>query len=271
VGDAPKKENFYIPRNTPIRSIHKNKNNSRKPKPTISNNMIHKLIKTENYLLVVDESEIKKGDLIYCDKFALDSYKHDAVKHIPLPIVTTCFEKYDCDIWFYYDDKKYEAEGGFNTTVFKIIYHLPINNSPILEGVPLLPPLEDEVEKLAEIEFPNPYIVMEGLDISDAYRQGFVVGYNNAKEKYKYTEEDLVWAIQEAYGHGRDEADDILYHQVEESIRVITKYLQQPKYPVEFESEDEVYMYSINGDTMKPKTTTNSQGQTVLVGTYKYE
>jgi hypothetical protein len=46
---------------------------------------------------------------------------------------------------------------------------------------------------------------------------------------------------------------------------------QQPKYPVGFECEDEVYLYSINGDIIKPKTTTNSQGQTVLVGNYIYE
>jgi len=232
--------------------------------------MTHKLIKTDNYLLVVDESEIKKGDLIYCDKFALDSYKHDAVKHIPLPIVTTCFEKYDCDIWFYYDDKKYEAEGGFNTTVFKIIYHLPINNSPILEGVPLLPPLEDEVEKLAEQEyreFPN-----NPKDKPDWHynrdincfrkRKAFVKGYNTAKEKYKYTEEDIdkaYWAGMKFVGEDKGSYEEFI------------QSLQQPKYPVGFESEDEVYMYSINGDIMKPKTTTNSQGQTVLVGNYKYE
>ena len=29
----------------------------------------------------------------------------------------------------------------------EIIAHLPLNNSPILEGVDLLPPLEDEVDK----------------------------------------------------------------------------------------------------------------------------
>ena len=239
--------------------------------------MTHKLIKTDNYLLVVDESEIKKGDLIYCDKFALDSYKHDAVKHIPLPIVTTCFEKYDCDIWFYYDDKKYEAEGGFNTTVFKIIYHLPINNSPILEGVPLLPPLEDDVEKLAKKHLDS---LHNNEDIAhpemyDAYIS-FELGYNTAKEKYKYTEEDILIIrnkLASMLPKGDVSAWDMIVAASKYTIWFdnYIQHLQQPKMPVGFESEDEVYMYSINGDTMKPKTTTNSQGQTVLVGTYKYE
>jgi hypothetical protein len=30
-----------------------------------------------------------------------------------------------------------------------------------------------------------------------------------------------IWIIQEAYGHGRDEADDVLWRQVEHSIQVI--------------------------------------------------
>ena len=192
--------------------------------------MTHKLIKTDNYLLVVDDSDIKVYDYI------TDNYK----------------------VWKWNDDSSLLGRK-------KVICHLPLNNSPILEGVPLLPPLEDEVEKLVEQygkrEFGSPEYC-------------FNKGYNKAKEKYKYTEEDLVWAIQEAYGHGRDEADDILYHQVEESIRVITKYLQQPKMPVGFESEmvSDIPSKEVMGEfDSRPKTTTNSQGQTVLVGTYKYE
>ena len=32
-----------------------------------------------------------------------------------------------------------------------------------------------------------------------------------------------IWIIQEAYGHGRDEADDVLWNQVDHSIQVILK------------------------------------------------
>ncbi len=212
--------------------------------------MTHKLIKTDNYLLVVDESEIKTGDYGYNGNM----WK---VTHIG---------KESNESFGLMYAKEYGLDKlGYGKTILtlpknlkKAIAHLPLNNSPILEGVPLLPPLEDD-----ETICPYPEEKQNAVDWHN--------GYNKAREKYKYREEDLVWAIQEAYGHGRDEADDILYHQVEESIRVITKYLQQPKIPVGFESEDEVYMHSINGDTMKPKTITNSQGQTQLVGTYIYE
>jgi hypothetical protein len=87
---------------------------------------------------------------------------------------------------------------------------------------------EIDVEKKAEKMFPGTYIVMEGLDIAPAHREGFVTGYTQAlednKEK-KYTEAQLIWAIQEAYGHGQnDEFDDL--NKVEKSIIVITNYLQ---------------------------------------------
>jgi hypothetical protein len=48
-------------------------------------------------------------------------------------------------------------------------------------------------------------------------------------EEIKYTKAELIFAIQEAYGHGRDEADDLLWHQVEESIRVIIKCIDEKR------------------------------------------
>ena len=76
------------------------------------NNMKHNIIKTENYLLVVDDSEIK-----YDDHF-IDEYK------------------------MLYMLKNESTEK--HKSVKKVISHLPLNNSPVLERVPLLPPLEDE-------------------------------------------------------------------------------------------------------------------------------
>jgi len=38
-----------------------------------------------------------------------------------------------------------EVENSYLNECFEILFHLPLNNSPILEGVPLLPPLEEGV------------------------------------------------------------------------------------------------------------------------------
>jgi hypothetical protein len=201
--------------------------------------MKHELIKTENYLLDVDESEIK-----------------DDVWHLDNGVI-----------------KKWKGNLHSNRlTSKKIIYHLPLNNAPTLEGVSLLPPLEDDVKKLSLINAKTSIKGHKEQDInteiwiSGARQIGFKEGYNKAKEKYKYTEEDLRFAIKSAFMQGVERVPYL--HQLEDNI---IKAIRQPKYPVGFESKDELYMYSINGDIMKPKTTTNSQGQTVLVGTYKYK
>jgi hypothetical protein len=139
-----------------------------------------------------------------------------------------------------------------------IIAHLPLNNSPILEGVILLPPLEDEVE----IPMRN-----QTIDYSYGYRQG----YNKAKEKYKYTEEDLMKAIDMA----REYTPDVVGFTKYEIIQSI----QKPKMHIGFKCEietmniDEIREQGkgfLNTNTNKLKTTTNSQGLTELVGQYIY-
>ena len=78
--------------------------------------MEHKIIQTENYLLVVSDDEIKEGDWVISKMFELVVFGKN------------------------YTPSLYK----------KIICHLPLNNSPILQGVDLLPPLqEDEVEHFA--------------------------------------------------------------------------------------------------------------------------
>jgi hypothetical protein len=156
----------------------------------------------------------------------------------------------------------------------KIIAHLPIN-APILKGVPLLPPLEDDIEE--HISF------MKAARVDNS-NINWVKGYNKAKEKYQFTLEDLKKAIDMAW----------ILAQEEESIfsakEKIIQSLQQQKYPVGFECEMgkiygcedpkvclrgcHVYDNSCKHpriDKTKPKTITNSQGQTQLVGTYIYE
>ena len=211
--------------------------------------MKHKIIQTENYLLVVDDSEIKVRDFCY-----------NSIKNT-----------WNEDIILYQDAMPKYHYVGFK----KIIAHLPLNNSPILEGVDLLPPIEDdEVEKLA---------VNNANDFYEKYRteweakkNGFIDGYNKAKEKYKYTKEDLRNAIVKGFLMGMDRE-----HNITEVIEQIIQSLQQPKIPVGFECEMEEitiggFVDGIDeaitiGKKNVPKTTTNSQGLTQWVGKYIYD
>jgi hypothetical protein len=211
--------------------------------------MEHKIINTGSYLLIVDESEIKEGD------WCIDIYK---LKNNHNPI-------------FKWSDK-------FKVDAKKIIAHLPLNNSPILEGVDLLPPLEDEVEKLAESMLPK-----EGTAYI-AYRKwvkmGIIAGYNKAKEKYKYTEEDIRKAIDMATNGKKKVKDEkgieFLFGLYEDEI---IQFLQQPKMPIGFECETNIlseiptdirsHIYDKTYEV--PKTTTNEQYQTLWVGEYVYE
>jgi hypothetical protein len=149
--------------------------------------MTHPIIKTENYLLVV-KSGIKEGETGLSINNAVYTHCHHLGKD--------------------YGNK--------------IIFHLPLNNASTLEGVLLLPPLED------------------GL---------FVLGMKESSTLIMYTEEDLRKAIDMA--RKRDE-----YLEWEWHSEKIIQFLQQPKYPVAFESEIE--------------TITNSQGLTQVAGKYIY-
>ena len=169
-----------------------------------------------------------------------------------------------------------EIKNGVINT-YKIIAHLPLNNSPILEGVDLLPPLEDEVKKLGEKCW---------CDNEITNIHSFVIGYNKAKEKYKYTEEDMIeysnWLFKwceynkyrkliygvEPYGIGEFISDKDMF------VKFLKeKSHQQPKYPIGFECEMVTRVLDVYPQTINhiPKTTTNSQGQTVLEGKYIYE
>ncbi len=154
-------------------------------------------------------------------------------------------------------------EGDIVKNPKTIIAHLPLTDAPILEGVPLLPPLpkEDDVNKLAYEKWKKsdersgnpPYI----------YGVGFNEGYNKAKEKYKYTEADLEIAMNWLFEtKGRKGLEDLI------------ERLNQPSRPTHFECEivdfevdmglgEECIEYS-----QYPKTITNSQGQVELVGKY---
>jgi len=192
--------------------------------------MTHKLIKTDNYLLVVDDTEIKVGDNCLCDIPAGD----------------------------YFGVVAYN--GAFAEHYYKkIIAHLTLNGAPILEGVDLLPALGD-VKQIVEEEYSR-HVNNYGLDskeLQNAYKAGIWDGYNKAREKYKYTEEDVIKLIEKSRVAGLSAEYLILASQ----------------YPTEFECETEPYtveeMSKLPPLTInqKPKTITIN-GRRTWVGKYK--
>ena len=193
--------------------------------------MKYNIIKTDDYLLIVSDEEIKEGD------------------------------------WFTDDNNSLKRGYKLSHVQFanpkKITKHLPLNNSPILEGVDLLPPLEDEVDELADE-------LTSHLTFPEERRVGIVLGYNKAKEKYKYTEFDIITALE--YGWNQRHFGKIDEDELRQIQKRFIQSLQQPKYPIGFECENENKI-AIDGHTVigsEPKTTTNSQSQTVLEGKYIY-
>jgi hypothetical protein len=206
--------------------------------------MTHNIIKTDNYLLIGSDDDIRRG-LFYCVRR----------KNI--------FQDEGEDIHCCIGD-------------IRIIAHLPLNNSPVLEGIDLLPPLEDENEKLAE-EFKSSY---KKVGVTDYEVSSFIVGYNKAKEKYKYTEEQLKTAIHKAIIFSEENRKITSGEYAVKFYKFYGELIQspqQPKMPVAFACE----MVTMNkGYTEEseypyqqcdiPKITTNSQGFTQWVGQYIY-
>ena len=198
--------------------------------------MTHKLIKTDNYLLVVDDNKDIEENM-----------------------------------WTVKDGKVREVSYLGQDNGYAIIAHLPLNSSPILEGVDLLPPQEDGVEEaekaFTEVLDSETKQVYDKM-LLDATEHGFIIGYNKAKEKYKYTEEDVRKAITMAR-----ELEDWWNIVFEYDNNDIIQSLHQ--YPTEFETVDEYpvitdddYFLKEEESTPRPKTITTAQG-IQWVGKYK--
>jgi len=187
--------------------------------------MKKELIKTTGYLLVVDGSEIQEGD-----------YRMN---------IQRGYVKLVDDASEYYNRR--------NDVFKKVIAHLPLGNSPILEGVPLLPPFEQEDDE--KILFANEIENMLEYDRGRWY--GRIEGYNKAKEKYNFTEEDAKYLFE--CGRNFQINADITF-------TVVGEHLSQPKMPTHFEFEMVDYgHYEMGIDDFikhgeKPKTITNAQG-----------
>jgi len=195
--------------------------------------MTHKLIKTDNYLLVVDDNKDIEENM-----------------------------------WTVKDGKVREVSYLGQDNGYAIIAHLPLNSSPILEGVDLLPPIEDDVEEAERVftevldsETKQVYNKM----LLDATEHGFIIGYNKAREKYKYTEEDMRKAITMARDL-EDWQDLVWEYEYDDIIQSLHQYPTEfecemiPCNPIKYTTEDHL--------DVEPKTITTAQG-IQWVGKYK--
>jgi len=205
--------------------------------------MTHKIIQTENYLLIVDDSEIKEGDYY----------------------LFTWYGEQDIQRFQNQEDDRIKHQHLYETACKKIIAHLPLNGSSILDGVDLLPPLEDD-----EAICPYPEEKQNAVDWHN--------GYNKAKERFKYIEEDILLAMDIGFELGKNFDEDTpniglswLTYQKDHFIQS----LQQPKMPIKFKCEvNETQKPYDESGWMEiietPKTITNSQG-IQWVGKYIFE
>lgn len=213
--------------------------------------MKHDTIKTDNYLLVVDESSIKNGDWVY---FECLPYSKEIKQ------VTTII------------NNAFDSKEGFGYGLEhckKIISHLPLNDSPILEGVDLLPPLEqeDDVEKIVDDLYPDSQYEQE---IVEDRKLGFISGYNKAKEKYKYTEEDMYMLAAFVTDFIAGRKGDFMTTTPKNVADKFIQSLSQPKMPIGFVWYHNYVPTMLGEHIAEPKTTTTPEGHTQWVGTYIY-
>jgi hypothetical protein len=197
--------------------------------------MKHNIIQTENYLVIAEDSKINVGDYGV-------GYAHG---------INGQGEEW---FLFFHDDSIKARLNVLCEGSIKVIAHLPLGNHPVLDKVDLLPPIENEVEELAE-DYSKKHSIYETAQ--DDVFHGFVQGYNKAKERYKWTDEDVIRIVEKSRDTGL-------------TAEYLILSLQQPKMPVGFECEMincDKCVYVQGGDLspdccneLKPKTTTNSQG-----------
>lgn len=210
--------------------------------------MKYQIIYKVDYALIVSKEEIKKGDY-YIHK-QMNSFRMLQSVGSLLPM----------------DSKK-------------VIAHRPLNNAPILNGVPFLPKWDKEYEhyKIAEEMLKShPDFKAEGMsEYQNGRYNGLIDGFERAKEIYKYTEEDLRKAFQA--GESRWGTNGLIDTELNEDEFI--QSLQQPKRPKYFECEmaqmnlDEIRENGkgfLHTNTEKMVTMTNAQGQTELVGKYTF-
>ncbi len=216
--------------------------------------MRYPVIKTDSYLLIVSDDKIRMGDYYIDGYFFLRNVVVD-----------------DSEYWSNRKDYK------------KLIAHRPLNNAPYIDGLDVLPPNwrdsgdKDDVEQLAEEHAEHQFKGISDRTSMFECKNDFKSGYQEAREKYKFTEEDMLQAAK--YGYEFRDTTSFPEHNFEDSCINNTKQWlksrQQPKYPIAFESVD-IDVHQDTGLHLKkvgtePDKITNAEGRIEWVGEWVYE
>ena len=229
-----------------------------------------KLIQIKDYLLLIDEeAEIQKGDLMYDNHLVGLCNCTKVVNKLP-----------------------YSYTSSF-LNVDKVIAYYPLTKEAKELDLPLLPSFEvtKSIEHLAEEKADVECQIDSSLDYAGFYK-GFIEGYKAAQSK-QFSLEDIKTVIKwlnknysliedelfEPYIGKEDEVPDVFFHSVyEEALNRGIQSLSTQQLPKEFEpimypkytqydgfeEDDEI-------PVMTPMTSTNSEGKQELVGVWKFD
>ena len=223
--------------------------------------MKHEIIYTEYYALILGDEQAKENDWGYIQ------FQGGDVKLVG---------KYFADDWK------------------KIIAHRPLKDAEILQGVPLLPDFSEEDSiKDYSLDAAKEFALNHFNGLEPKYRKGGYItiksildvlkigvecghkfGLKQAKETYKYTEDDLIDFSNFVNTNLMNHSDSNGFYIGVRKVLELFKQTQQPKLPKYFEYEikffhDETIPYPKSLGT-KPKTITNIKDQTELVGKYTF-
>lgn len=166
-----------------------------------------KAIQIQDYWVIVSDEEITIGD-----KFESENK------------IFTCIKRSGR----YIEANDARSRAGITSFDKTICKKLIAQNKKVHEGIDLFDaPWEEDVEKLYLETFP--------LSLFDDIKEGFIKGYEAAKEKYKYTAEDAKKIWEAAINYNNDTSDMPMADSTSKSepnLKTLLQFLNKKEYEI---------------------------------------